>query len=112
MSQQSSIAEALQWAYVQLAPTSESAHLDAEVLLLYSLNKSRAYLYTWPEKALTVEQWKRFVQMVQKRQKGVPVAHIVGEREFWSLPFIVNDTTLIPRPDKQKLDSRSRALRE
>ncbi|MGI1986598.1 peptide chain release factor N(5)-glutamine methyltransferase [Shewanella morhuae] len=103
MSDQSSIAEALQWAYVQLVATSESAHLDAEVLLLYCLNKSRSYLYTWPEKSLTVEQWKRFQQMVLKRQKGVPVAHIVGEREFWSLPFIVNDTTLIPRPDTEIL---------
>ncbi|MCR4534746.1 peptide chain release factor N(5)-glutamine methyltransferase [Shewanella xiamenensis] len=103
MADQSCIAEALQWAYVQLAPTSESAHLDAEVLLLYCLNKNRAYLYTWPEKALTVEQWKRFQQMVQRRQQGVPVAHIVGEREFWSLPFIVNDTTLIPRPDTEIL---------
>ena len=100
---QSTIAEALQWAFSQLAATSESAHLDAEVFLLYCLNKSKSFLYTWPEKTLTPEQWKRFQQMVLRRQKGTPVAHIVGEREFWSLPFIVNDTTLIPRPDTEIL---------
>ncbi|MCE9686298.1 MULTISPECIES: peptide chain release factor N(5)-glutamine methyltransferase [Shewanella] len=100
---QSNIAEALQWAFSQLAATSDSAHLDAEVLLLHCLNKSRSFLYTWPEKPLTLEQWKRFQKMVQKRQQGVPVAHLVGEREFWSLPFIVNETTLIPRPDTEIL---------
>ena len=100
---QSTIAEALQWAFSLLTNTSESAHLDAEVLLLYCLKKTRSFLYTWPEKTLTPEQWKRFQVMVQKRQKGMPVAHIVGEREFWSLPFIVNETTLIPRPDTEIL---------
>ncbi|MGX9460491.1 peptide chain release factor N(5)-glutamine methyltransferase [Shewanella sp. A14] len=99
----STIAEALQWAYSQLASTSESAHVDAEVLLLHCLNKNRSFLYTWPERQLTSEQFKAYNQMVIKRQKGTPVAHIIGEREFWSLPFIVNDSTLIPRADTEIL---------
>ncbi len=103
MASQSSISEALQWAFAVLNETSESAHVDAEVLLTQCLNKNRSYLYTWPEKALSVEQWQQFQAMVAKRQKGMPVAHIVGEREFWSLPFIVNDSTLIPRPDTEIL---------
>jgi release factor glutamine methyltransferase len=100
---QSTIAEALQWAYSQLSVSSDSAHLDAEVLLTYCLGKSRTFLYTWPNRTLTPKQWKRFQQMVSKRSKGRPVAHLVGEREFWSLPFIVNETTLIPRPDTEIL---------
>lgn len=99
----STIAEAQQWAYSQLAATSESAHVDAEALLCYCLNKNRSFLYTWPERTLTVEQFKQFKQMVTKRRKGTPVAHILGEREFWSLPFIVNESTLIPRPDTEIL---------
>lgn len=99
----STIVEAQQWAFSQLASTSDSAHIDAEALLIHCLNKTRSFLYTWPERTLTVEQFKNFQQMVKKRQQGMPVAHIIGEREFWSLPFIVNDSTLIPRPDTEIL---------
>lgn len=99
----STIAEALQWAYSQLAPTSDSAHVDAEALLLHCLKKNRSFLYTWPERQLTSEQFRAYSQMIAKRQSGTPVAHILGEREFWSLPFIVNDSTLIPRPDTEIL---------
>ncbi|WP_434938859.1 peptide chain release factor N(5)-glutamine methyltransferase [Shewanella sp. HL-SH8] len=99
----STIVEAQQWAFSQLASTSDSAHVDAEALLIHCLNKTRSFLYTWPERTLTVEQFKNFQQMVKKRQQGMPVAHIIGEREFWSLPFIVNESTLIPRPDTEIL---------
>ncbi len=100
---QSTISSALQWSYKELMDFSESAQLDCEVLLQHCLNKNRTYLYTWPEKTLNQDQWQRFCQMIIKRKTGIPVAHIIGEREFWSLPFIVNDTTLIPRPDTEIL---------
>ncbi|WP_372872263.1 peptide chain release factor N(5)-glutamine methyltransferase [Shewanella sp.] len=103
MASQSSIGEALQWAFRTLASTSESANIDAEVLLQHCLGKNRTFLYTWPERQLSAEQWKRFEQMIARRAKGIPVAHIVGEREFWSLRFMVNATTLIPRPDTEIL---------
>ncbi|WP_051536781.1 peptide chain release factor N(5)-glutamine methyltransferase [Shewanella marina] len=97
------ISEALSWASAVLADISESASLDAEVMLLHCLNKNRSYLYTWPEKILTPEHLKMFKQFVSQREAGKPVAHIVGEREFWSLSFLVNATTLIPRPDTEML---------
>ncbi|MCC4831397.1 peptide chain release factor N(5)-glutamine methyltransferase [Shewanella sp. 10N.7] len=99
----STIAESLQWAYSQLVDSSESANIDAEALLLHCLNKPRSYLYTWPEKVLTADQFHAYKAMIEKRNQGTPVAHIIGEREFWSLPFIVNATTLIPRPDTEIL---------
>lgn len=103
MASQSSIGEALQWAFRTLASSSESANIDAEVLLQHCLGKNRTFLYTWPERQLSAEQWKRFEQMIARRAKGIPVAHIVGEREFWSLRFMVNATTLIPRSDTEIL---------
>ncbi len=103
MSTQSSISSALRWAYQELMDTSESAQLDAEVCLQHCLNKNRTFLYTWPDKNLGKTQWQQFSQMIARRKTGVPVAHITGEREFWSLPFLVNDTTLIPRPDTETL---------
>lgn len=103
MTQAISISEALAWAGVQLSRTTDSPSLDAEVMLLHLLKRNRSYLYTWPDHLLTVEQWQSFIELVQTRVKGHPVAHITGEREFWSLPLSVNATTLIPRPDTEML---------
>lgn len=97
------LAEALQWASSQLVEISDTAKLDAEVMLLHVIHKPRSYLYTWPDERITSEQSTAFQQMVARRAIGTPIAHIVGEREFWSLPFMVNPTTLIPRPDTEIL---------
>lgn len=81
----------------------DTARLDAEVLLSHVLDRPRSWLYTWPETHLTPEQATHFEQLLTRRQSGVPVAYLVGEREFWSLPLKVNDSTLIPRPDTEVL---------
>jgi len=86
-----------------LAPSSESAKLDAQVLLLYILQKPHSYLFTWPEHELNAEQQQQFDTFCQRRLNGEPVAHITGQREFWSLSLEVNATTLIPRPDTETL---------
>ena len=86
-----------------LAPSSESAKLDAQVLLLHILQKPHSYLFTWPEHELNAEQQQQFELFCQRRLNGEPVAHITGQREFWSLLLEVNATTLIPRPDTETL---------
>lgn len=86
-----------------LAPSSDSAKLDAQVLLLNILQKPRSYLFTWPEKQLTDEQSQAFERACERRLNGEPVSHITGYREFWSLQLEVNPTTLIPRPDTETL---------
>ncbi|MEL0642484.1 peptide chain release factor N(5)-glutamine methyltransferase [Pseudoalteromonas aliena] len=86
-----------------LASSSESAKLDAQVLLLHILQKPRSYLFTWPEHELSDDQHSQFNVFIQRRLKGEPVAHITGLREFWSLSLEVNATTLIPRPDTETL---------
>ena len=97
-----SIGKALQLSEV-LASASDSARVDIEVLLAFVLQKDRAYLYTWPEKELSAAQQQHFLQCVEQRQQGQPVAYIVGEKEFWSLRLEVNKSTLIPRPDTELL---------
>ncbi|OBT16055.1 protein-(glutamine-N5) methyltransferase, release factor-specific [Vibrio sp. UCD-FRSSP16_10] len=82
---------------------SESAKLDASVLLCHALQKPRSYLLTWPERQLTEVESERFDALLKRRISGEPIAYIVGEREFWSLPFKVSPTTLIPRPDTERL---------
>lgn len=97
------IKKALDWAFSQLASCSESARLDAEVLMQFVLEKNRTFLYSWPDKLLDIETINTFTALVNQRKKGRPIAHIIGVREFWSLEFCVNDTTLIPRPDTEVL---------
>ncbi len=86
-----------------LEPSSDSAALDAEILLCLTIDKERSYLRTWPERHLQPEQTARFWSMIQERQKGTPVAYITGTREFWSRDFVVTPDVLIPRPDTEVL---------
>ncbi|MFA0507120.1 peptide chain release factor N(5)-glutamine methyltransferase [Vibrio sp. 10N.222.54.B12] len=80
-----------------------SPSIDAAVLLCHALDKPRSYLLTWPEKHLTSEQESEFNALLKRRLTGEPVAYIIGEREFWSLPLKVSPSTLIPRPDTERL---------
>lgn len=81
----------------------DSPRLDAELLLSQALNVSRTYLFTWPEKVPSSEQFKKFPPLLAQRLQGQPIAHILGEREFWGLPLKVTQDTLIPRPDTETL---------
>ena len=96
------IDDALIWAKFLLV-SSDSALLDAQVLLAHVLEKETIYLMTWPERDLTAAQKSVFEGLVEQRINGVPIAHLTGLREFWSLPLKVNDSTLIPRPDTEIL---------
>lgn len=92
---------ALELAVKQLTSYSESARVDAEVLLAHIINQPRTYLYTYPEACLTEEQFFRFQKLIARRSLGTPVAYLTGTREFWSLPLKVNEKTLIPRPETE-----------
>src|SRR5690606_12428112 len=65
--------------------------------------KPRSYLYAYSDRLLTVSEQTRFKELVIRRQKGEPVAHLLCRREFWSLPLAVNTHTLIPRPESELL---------
>ncbi len=82
---------------------SDSPRLDVELLLCRVLERDRSYLFAWPDKSLAPDQQARFLRDFSRRRQGEPVAHILGQREFWSLPLYVDDTTLIPRPDSECL---------
>jgi release factor glutamine methyltransferase len=86
-----------------LAASSDSAALDAEVLLCLALGKERSHLRAWPDKELQPEHAARFWALIQERQKGTPIAYITGSREFWSRDFHVTPDVLIPRPDTELL---------
>jgi len=77
--------------------------LDAEVLLASFLKKDRTWLYTHPGQDVSAREMDGFSFWVARRQKGEPVAYIIGRKEFWSLDFAVDPRVLIPRPDTEVL---------
>lgn len=97
------LAQSLARASKQLAPSSESARLDAEVLLAFVLSQTRAYLYSWPQREVTSAEQARFLDLVERRAAGWPVAYLVGRQEFWSLDLEVSPAVLIPRPATELL---------
>jgi release factor glutamine methyltransferase len=96
------VGSALAAAYRTLAG-SDSAKLDAEVLLAFVLTKSRASLLAFPERALERAAAERFAELVARRARGEPLAYLTGEREFFSLDFRVSPAVLVPRSETELL---------
>jgi len=81
----------------------DSPKRDAEILLGYVTGKPRSWLVAFDETLLSDAQLQQLTALLARRARGEPIAHLVGEREFWSLPLRVSDATLIPRPDTEIL---------
>jgi release factor glutamine methyltransferase len=75
----------------------------AELLLMFILNRDRAYLYTYPEHELTTDESDRYERVLAQRLQGIPTQYITGHQEFWGLDFIVTPAVLIPRPETEHL---------
>ncbi|MGA6100637.1 peptide chain release factor N(5)-glutamine methyltransferase [Psychrobacter pocilloporae] len=71
--------------------------------LLYVIDKPSLFLMTDDDYQLTDSELARFNNGVVKMQQGIPLAYLIGQQEFWSLNFSVNEYTLIPRPDTEVL---------
>lgn len=94
----------LQWTTNYLKQQgSESARLDAEVLLAHVLGCQRIQLYASFEDLPGEEPRTAFRELVRRRAEGMPVAYLVGRREFYSLSFRVTSDVLIPRPETEFL---------
>ena len=81
----------------------ESPRRDAEILLGHVTGKARTYILAFDETELDAAQAETLALLLARRVNGEPVAHLVGTREFWSLPLFVSPATLIPRPDTECL---------
>jgi release factor glutamine methyltransferase len=84
----------------QLSPTSDTARLDAELLMAEALHIDRDRLIlSPPDRAVP----KRFWTMVKRRESGEPIAYITGRRAFWNIDLHVGPGVLVPRPDSEVL---------
>ena len=83
------------------AANAPSARLNAELLLMFTLDCDRAYLFAHPERELSAEEQGRYEEALAERARGVPAQYITGHQEFWGMDFIVSPAVLIPRPETE-----------
>lgn len=76
---------------------------DARLLLAEATRFSQASLVAYPERSLPPEVESRFMDFISRRQRGEPVAYILGRKEFYGLELVVNPAVLIPRPETELL---------
>ncbi|MES2606185.1 MAG: peptide chain release factor N(5)-glutamine methyltransferase [Pseudomonadota bacterium] len=96
------VREALRAAVTKL-DHSDSADLDAQLLLTKVLDKPRSWLYAWPDYELTNAQLQQFQLLTDRRREGEPVAYLCGKRAFWNIELKVAPAVLIPRPETELL---------
>ncbi len=92
---------------------SDTLKLDCEILLLDAMNhssapnsqqkKTKTWLLTWPEHALSSAQIQHYLDSLKQRAQGRPVAYITGTKDFWDFSLKVSPDTLIPRPETELL---------
>jgi release factor glutamine methyltransferase len=80
-----------------------TARLDAELLLAEALGFDRIKLIVEAERPLAEGELGRYRELIKRRRNGEPIAYILGRREFFALPFRVDQRVLIPRPDTELL---------
>jgi release factor glutamine methyltransferase len=99
------ILELLRWTTEHFAKLGiESARLDAECLLAHALGVDRLRLYVEFDKPLAPAERAGFRELVRRRaEQRVPVAQLVGRKEFWSLSLAVTPDVLTPRPETETL---------
>lgn len=75
--------------------------MNAELLIRFTLDCDRAYLYAHPERELTADEQQRYDEALVRRATGAPAQYITGHQEFWGLDLIVSPAVLIPRPETE-----------
>jgi len=75
--------------------------MNAELLIMFTLDCDRAYLYAHPERELTPDEISRYNDALARRATGVPAQYITGHQEFWGMDLIVSPAVLIPRSETE-----------
>ncbi|WGE42272.1 peptide chain release factor N(5)-glutamine methyltransferase [Actinobacillus equuli] len=76
---------------------------DANILLQAVTKRSKSAIFAFGETELSQTEMSQLEALLTRRLQGEPMAYILGEKEFWSLPLKVSPHTLIPRPDTERL---------
>lgn len=79
------------------------ARLESEILLCHALQVSRAFLFANPEFEVPLKRRAVFMDLLQRRQQGEPIAYLTGKQSFWTLELKITPDVLIPRPETERL---------
>ena len=90
-------------AIAALSDHSDSARLDAELIICHILKISRTALITQDQTNIKHSQAEQIQSLLERRKLGYPIAYVTGTRHFWDLELKVNEATLIPRPETELL---------
>lgn len=93
----------LAWGIATIAPVSESARLDAMLLLARVLNRDRAWVVAHDEAEPTPAQREQFAALCRMRVTGMPLAYVLGTAGFYGREFAVDARVLVPRPETEHL---------
>jgi release factor glutamine methyltransferase len=80
--------------------------MNAELLLMFTLQCDRAYLYGHREREISDDEDARYREALTQRAQGIPAQYITGHQEFWGLDFLVSPAVLIPRPETEHVVER------
>lgn len=95
---------------LRASPHPDRAKRDAETLLLHLIGKNKAWLIAHAEDDFAGCSAIRYASLIERRCKGEPIQYIIGEAEFYRMPFRVTPDVLIPRPETEHLVERCLAL--
>lgn len=84
--------------------------LDTELLLMSAIGKDKTYLYAHPEYILNEREKQKYLKNLKERSKRLPVAYIIGEKEFYGERFIVEKGVFCPRPETELLIDEAKML--
>lgn len=80
---------------------SDSPQLDSQLLLANRIGQSREWLLAHSDEVICTTLSDEFLDLMKRRQKGEPVAYLLGHRDFWKSKLKVTSDTLIPRPETE-----------
>ncbi len=79
------------------------SRIDLIAIISHVLSTTKERVLMEPERALNEAEWSRIRHLVRERRRGRPLAYLTNTREFFSVPFYVDDRVLIPRPETELL---------
>lgn len=87
----------------RLASVTDTPRLEAELLVAHVAGASRTAVIAFPERIVHADAVRRLEALIARRAAGEPVAYLLGEKEFYSLPLRVGPAVLVPRPETEHL---------
>lgn len=105
------VAAALAGARSVLAP-SPTASLDAQILLAYVMQRTRAWVLAHGDHSMSSHQAAEYHSLIRRRSRGEPVAYLRGEVEWWDVELAVDSYVLVPRPESEVLVQEAIAVAE